>query len=1659
MPYSAGTIVLQVVPSYLGFQDENEKMAKALAKSLDESLEKGASSGAKKAASRVNEILGEELGKDSDKSGQKAAENYAGAFRTSLEKSIKSMERELKPIELRTASSKTLDDIAKVKAELEGLSKTKIEPGMDVRGLQRQVAEVTALIEGISKNAEIDVKYDFKKGMAAWKSFQKEIESFNPKIEIVPELKTEVIERKMGALERLIKDRLTKAGSALGDSVDKEITQIKARLATLGTKEIGVDIDAGTALNELRRIEVELAHIAATTVDIQVNADATEALLELKAVDAYARKLNGMEPKIKPDVDTKDGTRKLSLFDNLLKKVGIDGRDVANSFRFFNFAALAVAAVGSALIPIFAALSAGAVGLGVALVAGAAGLGVLAIAFSGISDAVSALNDQQDKAAKTAEDAAKRMKAAGQQVEDAQRSLARARENAAESISDAERSLQRTVQDSADRQQEAARRVADAREAATRAIEAALRNQQDAEQRLADSQRDAAQAQRDLIEARKEAAKELEDLEDKRKRNELDRRQSVIDLFNATVENQATQADPGATNLEKEQADINLKNAQLRLKELRDQQKELDDQAAKGVDNSDKVQNAQDRLTAALRAQEDAQRALADADKELTRTRLDNARSIQDALDNQKRTIEDNAEAISDAQRNLSRAQESGREAVADAQRNLQRAQENYNDSLKETSTSAEKVKEAMDALGPAGQDFATFIHSLRDDFREIRDIIQSAFLPQLTVAIQTLLKEAGPELKQFLGSMASVFGELAIMASEVFTNPDFKTFFRTIAEIAPVITKNFGKGFLQFMQAIANIAVAFAPLAVQISDAFVDWTKSFLEWTQSKEGQKTIQDFLAFVKEVAPDVKDFFKALVGAVINLARALAPYGDDLLKGITDFLDFIAKMDPKTLGAIVISILGLVAGFQALAGIISIISIVAGSTLGLIALAVFAVVAAFIYLYNTNDQFREFVEKVWPVLSAILSKVFDLWIWSITNTYKGLNLLIEAGTWLWQNVLSPFFSWLGGAISDVWDTISPLLSDIADLFSNIGKAVSFMWNKIVWPILKTLGEIAWNLYWAIMKPALEGIGTLFGKLGDAISFVWNKVISPVFGWIAEKLGIGDDMKENGGGLVGAFRAAIKLIGTIWDGLATLAKKPVDFLINTIMNNGIIAGFNELAKHLPGLKTVDPIPWPPPGFARGGIPDSTYGVRFGYTPGRDNQLVAVGGGEAILRPEATRALGPDWVNAINKRARLHGVQGVANLLQGFKTGGVVGGGDFDRTNWRGHAFNNRTVKMLQAVESIIGRAISVTQGSFSTSVSASGSTHAGGGAVDVGWPGGALGQLLVQAMRIVGFAAWHRDPSQGPWNDHIHGIAAGDPTASASAQAQVRDYYNGGNGLGGRDDGPNVAKDPNFLERIGGTIGGMLSWVTDAISSPIDWLKGKISGKLEQLIGDYGDNTLVRALKAIPEAVINGMAQMISGAFNFGGGDNMGGPIKDMVQQLALNMFGWAGPQWSAIDKIVSAESGWNPDAQNPTSSAFGLFQFLNGTWGPYGLKTADPKLQAQYGLQYIKDRYGDPLKALSFREDHGWYSDGGVVPDNGTMMYDNGGFLPPGITQVVNLTGKPEPVFTADQFERLGRGGGGSGVTYAPTFNQSDLTPGDIAQDLMFTLTRIEQGVAS
>ncbi|MFF2270154.1 ubiquitin-like domain-containing protein [Cellulosimicrobium cellulans] len=92
-----------------------------------------------------------------------------------------------------------------------------------------------------------------------------------------------------------------------------------------------------------------------------------------------------------------------------------------------------------------------------------------------------------------------------------------------------------------------------------------------------------------------------------------------------------------------------------------------------------------------------------------------------------------------------------------------------------------------------------------------------------------------------------------------------------------------------------------------------------------------------------------------------------------------------------------------------------------------------------------------------------------------------------------------------------------------------------------------------------------------------------------------------------------------------------------------------------------------------------------------------------------------------------------------------------------------------------------------------------------------------------------------------------------------------------------------------------------------------------------------------------------------------------------QLMAAERGWTGSQWTCLEKLWTKESNWNPTADNPTSSAYGIPQSLPGS--KMASKGADwatnPATQIAWGLDYIAGSYGSPCGAWSHSQATNWY----------------------------------------------------------------------------------------
>ena len=159
---------------------------------------------------------------------------------------------------------------------------------------------------------------------------------------------------------------------------------------------------------------------------------------------------------------------------------------------------------------------------------------------------------------------------------------------------------------------------------------------------------------------------------------------------------------------------------------------------------------------------------------------------------------------------------------------------------------------------------------------------------------------------------------------------------------------------------------------------------------------------------------------------------------------------------------------------------------------------------------------------------------------------------------------------------------------------------------------------------------------------------------------------------------------------------------------------------------------------------------------------------------------------------------------------------------------------------------------------------------------------------------------------------------------------------------------------------------------------------------------ENKITAALKA-GTAVVGAATGGMAGLAGFGAGATNNYAALGQTMAAA---YGWSGAEWVALNNVAMRESGWNPNAQNPTSSAYGIAQNIGGR---AGYPDPSPAGQIAWMLAYIKGRYGDPIGAWAHELSAGWY--------------DKGGKLPPGLSLAYNTTGRAEVVAPGDGYATI------------------------------------------
>lgn len=728
------------------------------------------------------------------------------------------------------------------------------------------------------------------------------------------------------------------------------------------------------------------------------------------------------------------------------------------------------------------------------------------------------------------------------------------------------------------------------------------------------------------------------------------------------------------------------------------------------------------------------------------------------------------------------------------------------------------------------------------------------------------------------------------------------------------------------------------------------------------------------------------------------------------------------------------------------------------------------AAATWLWQTS------LKPVFDAIGAAAEVLWRAWIQPYFQAVVNLFVLLgDTAAWLWGNALKPLIDNFAAGAAWLWDSgIRPMFGMIWNGFQWLGDKAVWLYQFAIQPFFSAIGSTIRATYDNVIKPAIDLATGAFDTLGRWAQKLHDDWIKPWF----DK--VGTAVSTVLGGFEATFQTASDAVGRVWAGIRRVVAEPINWVIDLVYTNGIKAVWDAVA----GKVGLDKLP-SADGWKIQIPAAATGGIYPGYTPGRDIGVIAVSGGEAIMRPEWTRAVGPGYVAAANRAAVSGGVGGVqsfiaqsgAPYLGGFDLGGIVGGIG-DTLGDIGGGIADFAGDIKKAAEDIVrGAAAKVVEG------------------------------LLAPIRAMVNLA-----PDSPDW--------------MLAAKRMPLALMDG------------------IVEKIKGEDA---KYASGSVSGALEWAKGE-AGKPYQWGGSGNPSWDCSGfMAAIQQVILGQKPQRLWTTFDFAGGQAPSGWQKDLQAPFMIgisnigpghtagtllgtnvesrggdgvivgpaargwnhpmfyNHYGfkpslaanasraatgqladWIGQALSATDTpppgsllqwlvgmttLVNRESGGNPLAINTTDSnaragnaSRGIAQVVPTTFAAFREPSLPndiwfPPSNLAAAINWIKFKYGNISNVQQANPNlpAKGYALGGIIP---MRAYDSGGPLPPGLTLAYNGTNKVEQTYTHDQDRALRSlaargaaastggmaGGSGAAVNIENYHQHTDHSPRQIAEEL-------------
>lgn len=360
--------------------------------------------------------------------------------------------------------------------------------------------------------------------------------------------------------------------------------------------------------------------------------------------------------------------------------------------------------------------------------------------------------------------------------------------------------------------------------------------------------------------------------------------------------------------------------------------------------------------------------------------------------------------------------------------------------------------------------------------------------------------------------------------------------------------------------------------------------------------------------------------ALEGVAISFGEVLIPTLMKVVESITNVVQKFANLDERTrkliliIGAIATSIgplllvigklittgskiagwgkgvatamKGVMAGTKGIGTVMTTVFGPGGVILLVIA-GIAALVAGFMYLWNTNEDFKNFFINTWnaivefmtPILEYLKTVIVQCWVDITTMLQPYIDeiktFIVEAWNFILTTIvpiLNNIWSAIVTAWQYIWDTLQPILSQLKETIS------------AAWDFILTIISIALDKISTIVSLGFEIVKGIFTAVTSAIKFIWDNfgdlivskiknVWDTVAGVVSGASKVLQGIFQTLTGLLTGnwskcWEGISNIVSGVWQGITSFVKGGINAIISSI--NVFIRGINKIKvpDFVPGL-----------------------------------------------------------------------------------------------------------------------------------------------------------------------------------------------------------------------------------------------------------------------------------------------------------------------------------------------------------------------------------------------------------------------------------------------------------------------------------------------------------